>query len=113
MLARTFRLVKESDFTKVLRKGRGWRTPQAQFKSLSNGLKISRFGIVVSNKVSKKASKRNLLKRRLREIIRGLMPDIKPGYDIVLIAYPPLLEKDFSQLQELVSQAFQKLALVN
>ncbi len=45
----------------------------------------SRFGFVISNKISKLATKRNALKRQLRAIIEQEMPNVKAGYDVVIM----------------------------
>jgi ribonuclease P protein component len=52
-------------------------------KTVANELEHSRCGLVVSRRVGK-AVVRNRVRRRLREILRQLQ--IKPGWDIVLIA---------------------------
>jgi ribonuclease P protein component len=52
-------------------------------KTLTNEMEYSRCGLVVSRRVGK-AVVRHRVRRRLREILRQLQ--IKPGWDIVLIA---------------------------
>ena len=111
MLSRLHRIVKEKDFNFVLRKGKGWRVPEMQIKILVNALPHNRFGIVVSNKVAKKANVRNLLKRRLREILRAKMPGLRTGFDVVLISNPAAIERDFSQLDGIVDFLFYKMFL--
>ncbi len=112
MLARPFRLVKEADFAQVLRKGRRYKVAQGQFKILPNGLGKNRFGIIVSNKSVRQASQRNLLKRRVREILRKINPSLKLGFDIVFIAYPPVLEINFAALEVVVIRSLTALGLL-
>ena len=50
-----------------------------------NGLSYNRLGITVSKKIGK-AVVRNRAKRRLREVYRITLPDLKSGYDFVLVA---------------------------
>lgn len=59
-------------------------------------LNPTRFGFIVSTKVSKKAVERNRIKRALRDAVRILKPQIKNGYDILFIAYQKslFLEKE-------------------
>lgn len=85
--------------------------PEGRVKKIVNGLPNNRFGIVVSNKVAKKATVRNKLKRRIREVIRQFLPDLKTGFDVVVVAYPPILEKDFDQIKNLLGESFAKLHL--
>lgn len=67
----------------------------------------SRFAIVVSKKVHKAAVKRNRVRRRIYEIIRRLLPEIKTTGDFVVTVFTPeviTLEKDIleKQLRELL-----------
>ncbi len=45
----------------------------------------TRFAVVISAKVAKKAVNRNRIKRRLFNIIRGQLPDIKSGLKIIIL----------------------------
>jgi ribonuclease P protein component len=45
----------------------------------------TRFGISVSQKVSKRAVQRNRVKRRLRAACRQLLPLVTPGWDVVIV----------------------------
>jgi len=44
-----------------------------------------RFGFVISNKIDKRAVRRNALKRQLRQIAADLISELKTGYDIVTV----------------------------
>jgi len=63
-----------------------------------------RFGFVISNKIEKRATRRNALKRQLREIAAGLISELIPGYDIVAV-----VQKDFSTpyKQEAIREQFE------
>lgn len=50
-----------------------------------------RFGFVISNKIDKRATRRNALKRQLRAIAGGLISELKQGYDIVTV-----VKRDFT-----------------
>lgn len=112
MLPRPFRIVKEKDFANVMKLGRGWRRPEGQLKVMPNQLPHNRYGIIVANKVAKKAHDRNLLKRRLREIVRGSSPSLKTGFDIVFVAYAPVLKMDYAELEKLIHDAFKQQYLI-
>lgn len=111
MLPRAYRIVKEKDYAVVMKKGRAYRRLEGQLKAMPNSLLHNRFGVVVSNKVSKKAHDRNLLKRRLRDIIKNSMPGLKPGFDIVFIAYPSIMALEYTDLKKLLEEGFYKLYL--
>jgi len=55
--------------------------------------------LIVSSRVSKKAVVRNRLKRLLREAARNILPQVKPGFALVLLAKPALREKNLAEIQ--------------
>lgn len=69
MLARKFRLRKNSDFQKLYKKGRRFTSPNLAFYYLPTNLENSQIGFVVSKKVSKKSVVRNKLRRRLSAVV--------------------------------------------
>lgn len=91
MLRKPLRLTKKNDFEAIASQGKAYYCPILMLKSLKNKFKYNRFGFIVSNKVSKKAAQRNLIKRRIREIIRLNLSEIKKGYDIVIIVSPKII----------------------
>lgn len=97
MLAKEHRLRKQKDFEAVFKTGRYSRGVFLSLKAAKNNLAESRFGIVVSAKVSKKAVVRNKIKRRLRHIIHRRLPEVKDGFDVAVIAAPAAAEKTFGE----------------
>jgi len=96
MLKKIYRLPSYC-FKKIYHKG---RTKVGRFvvvKSLRNFEDSSRFGIIISAKVVKKATKRNLIKRRISEIIGQCLDRIHPKADFVIIVKR---EADFPNLKE-------------
>lgn len=71
----------------------------------------SQVGLVVGKKVSKSAVRRNRLRRQLRESVRSLCPNLKPGYRLLLIAKATALEWSWEQLRTEVQRLFQKANL--
>ncbi len=62
----------------------------------------TRFGISISQKVSKRAVIRNRIKRQIRAILRQFLPDIPPGWRVVISVRPTAIECDYQEfLQEL------------
>jgi len=86
MLSGINRLKKKKDFEYVFKQGRGLKQGFISLKFTKNGLGATRFGFVVGQKVSPKAVIRNKVKRRLREIARSKLEDIKKGFDVVVVA---------------------------
>ena len=58
------------------------------------------------------AVKRNRAKRLLREAVRSLLPSIAPGWDILLIARPPLLACKMPEVREALLMLLRRAELV-
>lgn len=112
MLPKLNRLSKSKEIEKVYKNGKSFFSKTLGVKVLKNGLEESRFAIVIGLKVSKKAVKRNLVKRQLREILRLNLEKIKLGFDVMLIARPGILEMDYKELEKEVFGTFKKLDLI-
>jgi len=110
-------LKKRKDIERVFEKGKRFKEDFLILKITKNALSQTRFGFIVSKKVSKKATLRNKIKRKLREIVskkgkklkKGHRPPAtRPGMDIVLIALPGLETKDFWEIDETLNKLFKK-----
>lgn len=113
MLPRENRLKRKKDFEKVFQEGRGIKEGFLILKMLSNNLNQSRFGIIVSSKISKKAVLRNKIKRRIRKLIKERLAKTKKGKDVVLITTPEILKKDFEEMGRTMDELFKKAELIN
>ena len=102
MLPKINRLRKTKDFEGVFKSKKGYFFSKEKIliKVKKNNLENSRFGFVVGRKVSKKATERNLIKRKLREAVRKNLPKIKKGIDVVIVVKPGFKENDFDRLIE-------------
>jgi ribonuclease P protein component len=113
MLYAQNRLGKLSDIQRVFKNGRSFYIGNLGLRSARNQKNVSRFTVVVSTKVSKKAVDRNKLKRRLREIIRKeILPSINQGYDIMVMTKKDLLKKSFEDLKKDAIELFKKARLL-
>jgi ribonuclease P protein component len=112
MLAPKYRLTKEKDFKKINALGRSFFSPGLKLKYLANNQELSRFALVVSTKISKRATQRNRLKRQLREIIRLNQERVKAGYDIIISTKSPVLSKDYQELEKNVLVSLAKAGLL-
>jgi ribonuclease P protein component len=117
MLKRINRLSKKKDIEKVSKSGKVSYASLFILKFNPNNLTFSRFGLIVSNKVSKKATKRNLIKRRIREILRLALPKIRQGFDIIIIVSPKIINQQgkvlkYSEIQEALLSLLQKAKLL-
>lgn len=106
MLPKENRLKIKKDFEKVFKKGRRFKEDFLVFIVVKNNLKQSRFGFIVSNKVSKKATVRNKIKRRLRKLVKESLLRVKEGIDCVIIASPGFEVKDFWEIEKTINIIF-------
>ncbi len=113
MLAAPNRLAKRADIERVFKRGRSAYAGELGLRAAKNNLPISRFSVVASLKVSKKAVERNTLKRRLREIVRrDILPQAKAGYDGILLTKKGLLAVSYEDLRALTIKLFKKARLI-
>ncbi len=84
MLSREKRLVKNRDFERVYQRGKRVGAEAFNLNFAANRLDLSRVGVVVGKKFSKKAVERNKAKRIFREAVKDIYGNIVPGYDVVL-----------------------------
>lgn len=83
MLPRVHRLTAKNDFDRVAR-ARPFHAPHCTIRAIPNGLQVTRIGIVAGLKVSKRSTKRNRIKRIIREVFQRHFPSIHTGADIVI-----------------------------
>ena len=112
MLSKKYCLKRKKDFQRTIRRGKKIEKEFLGLKFFENSLKTTRIGFVVSQKVSKKASSRNKIKRRLREIIKINLPNLKPGYDLIFFTKKGIIKKSFWEMKEVVEQILKKAKLI-
>lgn len=111
MLSRVNRIKKKKDFETIFKGAKSFKNSLFVLKTIKNNLGLNRFGFVVSQKVSKKATIRNKVRRRLSEAAGARINMIKTGTDIVLIALPNIEKKEFCEIKEALSSAIKKTKL--
>lgn len=112
MLAKKYCLKRKKDFQSVIQEGKKIEKDFLVLKFFRNSLEIARIGFVISQKVSKKASSRNKIKRRLREIIKINLSNLKPGYDLIFFTKKGIIEKDFWEIKEVIEQILKEAKLI-
>ena len=112
MLPKNNRLTKKKDFEYVFKKGRSFKEDFLILKIVEKHLGQIRFGFVVSQKISKKASLRNKIKRRISESVRFKIGKFKKRLDGILIALPEIEKKDFWKIDEIIEKLFKKAKIL-
>ena len=100
MLNKKYRITKKEDFTEINKKGKKIGSSHFIIKFTQNSLGYSRYGIIISTKISKKAVERNKIKRQLREIIRINYDTLPQGYDIVIYTKKNICNVLFHELEK-------------
>ena len=105
MLPSINRLTKKTDFENVRQNGKHTTTPLFSLSWVKNNTETSRFGFIVSKKISMKAHERNRIKRMMRESVRNNLLKAKKGYDFVVVAKNGILHETHGTIEsELVSK---------
>jgi ribonuclease P protein component len=112
MLPKKFRLTKTKEIDKVFKLGKSSFDSILGVKTLASENNFSRFVIVASTKVSKKAVIRNQIKRRLHEIVRLNLTKIKPGFDFFILALPAAKDSDYHILEKSLQNHWQRLGTI-
>jgi len=113
MLPSKNRLTAAKDFARLFKARRCFRGQSIDLRVGANDQGTVRVGFAVGVKVAKRAVVRNLLKRRLREIIRKALPDVAPGHDLLFSAKAGSPELSFPELKESVSGLLARSGLVS
>ena len=118
MLPKINRVKKKKDFETIFKKGASFKNNLLILKIAKNNLKQTRVGLVVSQKVSKKATVRNKIRRRLSEAIKIYIKDLtlgaqaKSGLDLVLIVLPGAAKSNFLETKSSLNNVLGKAKLI-
>jgi ribonuclease P protein component len=98
------RHIPRREFPAIMTRGVSRRLSPLGVRVVSRGdIHPSRFGFIVSTKVSKKAVVRNRIRRRLQAIIRVDRTSIIPGLDVVVIASPEAATSSYDVLHQVLT----------
>ena len=112
MLAKPDRLHTDRDYARLFAKGKAFHGRGVTVKVFKSGIAKSKIGFVVSTKVAKKANVRNVIKRRMREIVREYLSTLAPGYDVAFMARSEVKDLDFSALRTAMVEVMKKAGLL-
>ena len=113
MIASQFRLSGQASFDNVLKRGRIVQAESFGLAYLDRGDdQVTKYGFIVSTKVSKLAVQRNRIKRALSEAARFLTGDVKTGFDVVFLAKPVGIKMSTDVIMREVREALIKANLL-
>jgi ribonuclease P protein component len=109
---RNFRLKQSTDFMRVRRSGKSYAHPFIVLVVLPADGERSLFGVSAGSSVGG-AVQRNRAKRLIREGIRPLLPKIRSGWKVVLIARKPITTAQLTDIQASLQELFARAHLLN
>lgn len=111
-MKKEFRLLKSSDFKKVLNeKLRANRNDSVNIYYKDNNISHIRIGLSVSKKIGN-AVVRSTTRRKLRAIISELNV-LSLNYDVVIIVKEKFLQNSYTENKEILKNAFDYIAHLN
>ena len=90
-------LSRPQDFAAIQEAGTTQSNPLLTARFLRTDLETTRFGLSTGRKLGG-AVVRNRVRRRLREALRVMAPSFQPGWDVLIIARPAIVEADHDAL---------------
>ncbi|MBK6658563.1 MAG: ribonuclease P protein component [Proteobacteria bacterium] len=102
------RLRASADFTALLEAGHRYNDAWFVIYYRANAVDGARLGLAVSKRVARKATRRNQLKRLIRETFRGVSRGL-PSLDIFVLLKPLAATVDCEDLRGSVARAFSRL----
>lgn len=110
-MERRFRLRRTEDFARLRQSGKTIQNRFVLMSHSSNELTHNRYGLVTSGRVGG-AVVRNRMRRLLREVIRSLQPQLREGFDVVLVVRSPLTQQPFESIGRIVTDLFRQADLM-
>jgi ribonuclease P protein component len=104
-------LKNSAQFERVRREGRTWSAGALILNAARNDHQVVRCGFITAKKVGK-AVRRNRARRLIREAVRLKLSSIKPGWDLVWIARPAIVEADYAAVSKAVDDLLARSRLL-
>jgi ribonuclease P protein component len=95
------------DFTALMERGTIRSHPLLATRVLRTDLGSTRFGLATSRALGS-AVVRNRARRRLREVLRSMAPQLRPGWDVLVIARPGLITADHQTVLDTLSRLLRR-----
>ena len=110
-MKKTVTIKENREFRRMYGRGRSAVTPCLVLYCRPNRLGHNRLGVTVSTKLGG-AVVRNRARRRLREVYRLAQPDMRQGYDVVIVARSRSVSAPYPKLRDAFYRALRQLELL-
>lgn len=110
-MERRFRLRRTEDFARLRQDGTTTQNRYILMSRLPNGRSHNRYGLVTSGRVGG-AVVRNRTRRLLREALRVLNPQMRTGFDVVLVVRQPLTQQPLNNVNRILTEMFHQANLM-
>src|SRR5947208_16297903 len=100
-------LSRPQDFAALQERGAIRSHPLLATRVLRTDLGSTRFGLATSRALGS-AVVRNRVRRRLREVLRSMAPQLRPGWDVLVIARPGLVTADHRTMLETLGRLLRR-----
>lgn len=111
-MKRRFRLANSKDIQRVRLLGKSYAHPLIVLVTLPNEMALPRIGVVAGRSIGG-AVQRNRAKRHMRAAIGPLIASIQPGWDLMVIARPPIKQAEFGQIQSALASLLKRAGILN
>ena len=110
MLPHRYSLAQEREFARVKKEGKTLQSESFGASFIYEGENIpSRFGFIVSNKISKLAVERNRIKRAMKEGVRRMLEKVDFGFLAVFFAKPTATKRTGEEITNEVKEVITKI----
>lgn len=115
MLPKKYRLPLRTELKRIKKEGNLY---QGKFfglllSQLNSTINVSRFAVIISNKIDKKAVKRNKIRRLIYEALWSLYPKIKNGAEGVFLVKKTISQATFLEIKDEIKNLFKKNKLLS
>lgn len=105
------RLRDARDFQRLRREGQTYRHPLLLISLAPNTLSHNRYGFITSKHLGK-AVVRNRVRRICRACVRQLHPDLKQGFDVVIVARARIVAQPSDAVLRALYEVFTRATLL-
>ena len=111
-MQRNFRLTRSEDFKRVRRDGKSYAHPLVVLVVQASETSTYAHVGVIAGKTTGNAVHRNRAKRLLREALRPYLTSFTTGWDLVLIARPPLVTATLEDTRVALDNLFRRAQIL-